>query len=545
MAARELSVWGWGYADTPEPPQVDSALQSYRFLLGKPNYTLFPPDVAAIARGLRKPRFNLADAPAEVRQICSDDPKTRMRLSYGRSTRDIFRAILGGFSNPPDYVALPRTESDIVALLAWADRTATHVIPVGGGTTVAAGTEPLKGATRVVAVDMTKHFNKVLEANTTDMTALVQGGVTGPGLNTQLRKWGLTLRHFPQAWELATVGGWLATRSGGHYATNLTHIDSFVVSLRIITPRGIIDTLPVPSSGAGPTPDRVFLGSEGILGIVTQCRLRVQHPPQHRVATTLVFPSFAKGSEATRAIVQASLYPAQCRLVDGAESRAYGIGGDVRLDQACLLLGFESAHVGDLETRCMAPAIALARKFGGLVVAPGGTDTESPAADESATFRSSFITVPYLRDALLLRGFWLETFETACSWSRWEELKTGVEAVARERKAVVTTRYTHVYTDGPAMYFTVAFRPSSPNAAISEWNRMKTAFTTCVLDHGGTLTHHHAVGKDLAVFYEREKGAVWTDTVRAIKRHFDPNGIMNPGTVVPVQQSGEGTKSKI
>ena len=216
------------------------------------------------------------------------------------------------FAVAPDVVAYPEDEADVVALLDWAGDAGLAVIPYGAGSTVVGGVEPSVGDSfaGVLTIDLGR-LDKVLEIDRASRAARIQGGVLGPALEAQLKPAGLTLRHFPQSFGFSTLGGWIATRSGGHYATLYTHIDEFVESLRTVTPAGTLESRRLPGSGAGPSPDRLMIGSEGALGIITEAWMRLQDRPTHRASAALRFADFASAAAAIRAVGQAGLYPDQ------------------------------------------------------------------------------------------------------------------------------------------------------------------------------------------------------------------------------------------
>src|SRR5881392_1180968 len=257
------------------------------------------------------------EPPASLASLCTTDPAERAGHTYGKSFRDIVRAFRRDFAHPPDVVAAPRTEADVADVLDWCAEVGAAAIPYGGGSSVVGGVECDVGDTYrgAVSVDL-RHLDQVLDIDRASRAARVQAGVYGPALEDQLRPHGLTLRHFPQSFECSTLGGWIATRSGGHYATLYTHIDDFVESLRVVTPRGVVESRRLPGSGAGPSPDRLFLGSEGILGIITEAWMRVQDRPTFRASASVLFPTFADGVAAVRAVAQAGLFPSNCRLLD-------------------------------------------------------------------------------------------------------------------------------------------------------------------------------------------------------------------------------------
>src|SRR5262245_1186530 len=335
---RERSVWGWGWADGGPGPEYASAIaQALETRYGlQPLTRVIPPQPEGLA--LPTPR---CDAPPALASLCSADPRDRASHAYGRSFRDLVRGLRGEYSNPPDLVAYPRSEADVVALLDWCSDIGAAAIPYGGGSSVVGGVEPPPRDRHpaVLSLDLSG-LGEVIEVDRTSRAARIQAGILGPALEEQLRPHGLTLRHFPQSFEFSSLGGWIATRSGGHYATLYTHIDDFVEALRVVTPSGVVQTRRLPGSGAGPAPDRLFIGSEAILGIIVEAWMRLQDRPTFRAAASVAFDDFASGAAAARAIAQAGLYPSNCRLLDPNEALTSGAGNG---SEAMLLLAFESA----------------------------------------------------------------------------------------------------------------------------------------------------------------------------------------------------------
>ena len=434
-STRTRSWWGWGYEDQAVPhDEVLATAGRLAERFGRPVETIDPPDVDDLE--LRAPRVTV---PAAFAGWCSTTPADRAGHTYGKSYRDIVRAVHGELPAPPDIVAFPATEGDVVALLDWCSSAGVAAIPYGGGSSVVGGVECAvgDGFDGVVSIDLGR-LDRVLEVDSVSRAARIQAGALGPVLEEQLRPHGYTLRHFPQSFELSTLGGWLATRSGGHYASVYTHIDDFVESLRVVTPTGISESRRLPGSGAGPSPDRLFLGSEGSLGIITEAWMRVQDRPRWRASAGVVFGSYAEGVTATRAVAQSGLFPTNCRLLDGLEAAtAAGTSGVAAL----LVLGFESAdHPVDT---WIGRAVELCRDHGGEVPAgvrtsdgaarqrQGDTDSSTSERDDAVgSWRASFLRAPYLRNALVCCGMLLETFETACTWDAFDELHASVtEAV--------------------------------------------------------------------------------------------------------------------
>jgi alkyldihydroxyacetonephosphate synthase len=483
--------WGWGVEEEALDDEAVGRLgKAVAERLGAGDLAVRnPPLVDEL--DLRPPRVRPPDALAG---LCSDTAFDRAAHTHGKALRDVARNLAGDLAHPPDLVAYPATEGDVTALLDWASGAGVAVVPYGGGSSVVGGVEcdVGDGFAGAISLDLTR-LAGVIEVDRTSRAARVRAGTLGPDLEDALRPQGLTLRHFPQSFEFSTVGGWLATRSGGHYATRFTHVDDFVESVRAITPTGCLESRRLPGSGAGPSPDRLLLGSEGALGVITEVWLRLQDRPRFRASASVRFPTFAAGVAAARAVVQAGLWPTNCRLLDPGE--AAGAAG-VDDGSAVLLVGFESADAP--VDAPAARAVELCGDLGGTV--PDGIRSSSSEGAAGA-WRSSFLKAPYLRDALAALGCISETFETAVTWDRFEGLHTSVTAAVTSALrevcggGTVTCRFTHVYPDGCAPYFTV-LAPGRPDALVEQWDEIKAAAGEALLTAGGTITHHHAVGRD-------------------------------------------------
>lgn len=538
MSARRRKFWGWGWEDggpTPEQEQGIARTLAERF---GPLELVAPPRVEEIA--LRPPRVRPPDA---LGPIVTHDPHERLAHTYGKGFRDVVRALRRDFAPAPDLVAFPADEADVAALLDWASGAGVAVVPYGGGSSVVGGVEPEVGPgyTATLSMDL-RQLDRVLEIDRASRAARIQAGVYGPALEDQLRPHGLTLRHYPQSFEFSTLGGWIATRSGGHYATLYTHVDEFVESLRVVTPDGVVESRRLPGSGAGPDPNRLFIGSEGALGVITEAWMRLQDRPRFRASAAARFPGedgFARGAEAVRALAQAGLHPSNCRLLDPREAASSG-AGDGTL--AILLVAFESAdHPLDA---WMARAVELVRDAGGAL--PEGEPRLSASGGEGAregaagAWRSAFLNAPYLRDLLARAGVVSETFETAIPWSRFAAFDAGVrEAVQGALDEVcgggtVSCRFTHAYPDGPAPYYTV-LAPGRRGSELEQWDEIKAAAGDAIERLGGTITHHHSVGRDHRPWYARELPGGFTRALAAAKRALDPAGVLNPGVLLPPQ----------
>jgi alkyldihydroxyacetonephosphate synthase len=514
------SWWGWGRVDRALPDDECAALGA--LLPGLPDRPRPVPRIADAA--LPAPRLGV---PAALAPLVSVAPADRASHTYGKAYRDVVRALSGDLAAAPDLVAFPSSEADVVALLDWASTAGVAVVPFGGGSSVVGGIE-FRGEGPVLSLDLTR-LDRVLEIDRVSRAARIQAGVLGPAIEDHLRPHGLTVRHFPQSFEFSTLGGWLATRAGGHYATLHTHVDDLVESLRVVTPVGVSESWRLPGSGAGPSPDRLFLGSEGVLGVITEAWMRLQDRPRFKASASATFGDMASAMSAVRAIAQSGLHPANCRLLDPGEA---ALSGASAAGECVLVLGVESA-VLPVESR-LAELVTLARDHGGSVAA--GSEAGPDAAAEA--WRSAFLRMPYVRDGLARMSAIVETFETACTWDRAPELYETVRAevgAAVEKvtgaPGLVNCRFTHVYPDGPAPYFTV-IAAGRPGSEVAMWDDVKTAASEVLGRLGATITHHHAVGRDHRPGYDRQRPEPFAMALRAAKAVLDPAGVLNPGVLI-------------
>lgn len=519
--------WGWGNVDVV----IDASLiRKYKQMLMamfqvKETEQIAPVSIEDLV--LRGSRFEL---PNTLKQICSAGVYDRASHSYGKSFRDICRGLCGIFDNPPDYVAYPKDESDITSLIDFATAEGISLIPYGGGSSVTGGVEPTESDVYrgTISVDM-KHFDKVLQVDKESRSAQIQAGIFGPALEAQLKPHGLTLRHYPQSFEFSTLGGWIATRSGGHFATLYTHIDEFVQSVRMITPQGALETRRSPGHGAGPQEERLVSGSEGIFGIITSAWMRLQDIPKYKVTKAIKFADFWQGVEATRQLAQSGLFPANARLVDPMEAFSNGLGDG---QSTVVIVGFESHH--HPVDQWLQEALSICKALGGQWEDTSPTSGRSKKAD---AWKNSFLQAPYLRDEIMKFGFIMETFETSVTWDQFESFHKGVKQAALAAitehcgAGTITCRFTHLYPDGPAPYYTIIAK-GSPNRQIQQWDAIKAAVSQAIIAHGGSITHHHAVGKDHQPYYEQQHSEVFGMALRAVKDRLDPKGIFNPGVLL-------------
>jgi alkyldihydroxyacetonephosphate synthase len=538
--------WGWGDDAGPPPALPDSALDLLRAELQMEPVERRPvalEDVRLADSALGDDaRARLVDAVGAggVR----DDREARVLHAAGKGYVDLVRLRAGQGDPAPDAVVAPADRGQVAAVLEACAQEGVAVVPFGGGTSVVGGVEPLRGElAAAISLDL-GGLDRLVAVDRPSLTAVLEPGMRGPRVEAALAEHGLTLGHFPQSFEFATVGGWVATRSAGQASSGYGRIDELVLGLRLTAPAGTIDLPPRPASVAGPSVRELLVGSEGALGVITLAALQVRPAPEARRYEGWFFRSFGEGVEAFRALEQEGAAPDVARLSDEPETRmsmamAGGEGLRARAGAAYLRArGYESGALAilgwegeeDAIGRRAGHAQALMRRGGGLSLgrAPG----EAWAAGRYAA--------PYLRDSMLDRGVMAETLETAAQWSGLLDLHDAVggalhEALAaRGTPAFVACHVSHLYPSGASLYFTFLARQEE-GAEREQWEAAKRAASEAIVAQGATITHHHAVGRDHLPWMEAEVGGLSLDALRAVKERLDPPGIMNPGKLLPPQ----------
>jgi alkyldihydroxyacetonephosphate synthase len=534
--------WGWG--DPEHPPGLPShALEFLRENIGleaKPR----PP--VALSH-VQLPASQLTgDAAAALREIVGtanvrDDHAERVLHAAGKGYPDLVRLRVGKPEGAPDAVVYPSSHEQLRALLAMCADFSLAVVPFGGGTSVVGGVAPLRGSHRgVLALDMSR-MALLLALDDKSATVTVQGGMRAPALERELASRGLTLGHFPQSFEYVSLGGCAATRSAGQASTGYGAIDKLVLGLRLAAPATEIALPALPASAAGPGLRQLLVGSEGTLGVISEISLRVRPAPVERIYEGVFFEDFAAGARTLRALAREHVLPDVARVSDEEETRMSlalaGTGGVKRrlgrvyigargYSNGCLaILGFDGT-AEDVAIR-RRRALQIVRAHGGLTVG------RSPG---EAWLKGRF-SAPYLRDELLTHGVMVETLETATQWSKLQELHRGVsEAISQAlgeqgTPGLVMCHISHVYETGASLYFTFIARQREGDE-IEQWRVVKQAAGDAILAGGGTITHHHAVGRDHAPWMEREVSPGGVQALRALKAELDPTAIMNPGKLI-------------
>jgi alkyldihydroxyacetonephosphate synthase len=530
---REMRWWGWG--EREDGPAVgEAAARMLEQALGLPEE---PPARASLEEvRVRDPALpdivagRLAAAVGAENVVT--DRLSRLRHALGRSYPDLVRLRAGDGSSAPDAVVLPGSHDEVAAVLAECQASKVAVVPFGGGTSVVGGVEPLRPRfPAALSLDLAR-MDFLQDVDERSLTAVFGPGITGPDAEGRLGELGLTLGHFPQSFEFATIGGYVATRSAGQASTGYGRIDDLVLGLRCAAPAGELVAPPWPASAAGPALRELLVGSEGVLGVITEATLAVRPRPEARRYEGWWFPSFAAGTEAFRAMEQVGAAPDVARLSDEAETLAAAAG---------------SPHAGEWpQGGCLAVVGWEGRREDVVHRAPrtrqvlgdaGGTEL-GPEPGE-AWLRNRF-DGPYLRDELMDRGVLVETLESATSWSNLPALYRAVgEALrgtleARGTPAFVTCHVSHLYRSGASLYFTF-LASQERGAELEQWRAAKSAATDAIVAARGTLTHHHAVGRDHAAWMPAEVGPLGVEVLRAAKERLDPSGIMNPGKLLPAR----------
>lgn len=473
-------------------------------------------DAAVLAR--------LAGALGED-NVLTDDETRRLR-TRGKSTPDLLKARAGDLTDAPDAVVRPGSHEEVAAVLDLAVEHRLAVVPFGGGTSVTGGLVARReGFAGVLSLDLVR-MKRLLAVDHISMTATLEPGLRGPEAEALLAAEGLTLGHYPQSFEYASIGGFAATRSSGQSSAGFGRFDSLVVGLTVATPRGRVDLGSAPANAAGPDLRQLFLGSEGTFGVITAVTVRVRKLPETKVYEGWRWSSFADGAAAMRTLAQAGLLPTVLRLSDEAESALNladpgAIGGEAAT--GCLMItGFEGTPAAVEAKRAAVTAI-----LSGL----GGTSAGEAPGEKWAHGR---FDAPYLRDSMLDAGVLVETLETATFWSNLESLYTGVKSALEStlgQPSLVLCHISHVYETGCSLYFTVAAKESAD--PLPQWLAAKAAASDAMIAAGATITHHHAVGTDHKPWLAAEIGEVGVSVLRAVKADLDPTGILNPGVLIP------------
>jgi alkyldihydroxyacetonephosphate synthase len=538
--------WGWGLESKTYP--LDDKPQFWPYLLRTLKLAKLNECPRVTFDEVRLPPCRLGDQTlARLKRIVGADISTekhdRLTHSLGRSYPDLLNLRRGLIRNPPDAVIYPKDEQEVAKLLSFASANRIAIVPFAGGSSVVGGVEPTKprGLNGAITVDLRK-MNRILDLDAISLTATVEAGISGPELEDELNKKGFMLGHFPQSFQFSVLGGWIATRSAGQVSTKYGKIEDMVESLTLISPVGRLDTKAVPASASGPELKQVLIGSEGTLGIITKAKLRIHRVPAVRRYEGLMFKSFRDGINAIRETMQSGLIPAMMRLSDPDETTvslmlsSQGVATKLGLwmlerlgyapSQECvMILGVEGDHTTVKAERQV--AVAACKRNGAFAIGKG----------VGSTWLNERFELPYLRDVLLDHCILVDTLETATTWDKLETLHGAIKKSIEEAIAemgvtgLAFAHVSHAYSDGASIYYTLV-APQVKGEEIQQWVKIKKAATDCIMRNGGTLSHHHGIGRDHAPWIKQELGENGLALLRAIKKQLDPKGIMNPGKLL-------------
>lgn len=542
---QKLKWWGWG----PEGQTYGlTDPQSFWSFL---EHTLGPlhqtPRIASLSDiPLAPPRLASADL-ATLRELFGNrgvtvDASDRLVHAQGKSYVDLLRCRQGQVKVAPDAIVFPEREEQIQVLLELAADRSWVIVPFGGGTSVVGGVEPLSDGRPVLTLDL-QRMKRVLNIDRASNTARIQTGILGPELEAQLNVEGFTLGHFPQSFEFSTLGGWIATRAAGQNSTKYGKIEDMVVSLRMVTPGGVLDCPVVPADAVGPSLLQCLIGSEGTLGVITQAVVRLHPISRHRAFAAHLFPDFATGMTAVRGMMQADVRPAVLRLSDPDETAM------------ALLLSKSShwsfkEHLSHWYVRCR----GLDLRRGALLVSifEGPRRLVSAARREARRFLRLGLPLgshparlwmktrfrhPYLRDELMDRSVMVDTLETAALWERLPTIYVAARQALSASilktapSALVLSHLSHAYRDGASLYFIFMARQQA-GGELEQWQMVKEAATQAILKNGGALSHHHGIGSMHKPWVHLYLGSGGLALLENLKRKLDPNNIMNPGKLM-------------
>jgi alkyldihydroxyacetonephosphate synthase len=538
-----MKWWGWGDPARREElrPDVLEFLRAELGISGEPTPPVGLEDVELPESTLPE-RARVALTGTVGEQWVRDDRLTRITHAAGKGYADLVRLRAGRASPAPDAIVYPANVTEVRAVLDHCASEPIAVVPFGGGTSVVGGVEPVRdGMGAVISLDLGR-MATLDGLDERSLTADLGPGLRGPQVEEALGAHGLTLGHFPQSFEYATVGGWIATRSAGQASTGNGSIEKLVCGLRCVTPAGEIELPAIPATAAGPGLRQLLVGSEGVLGVITQATLKVRHRPRERRYEGWMFRSFEDGVDGLRTLEQGGVVADVARLSDEEETRlslALAGGGSltrraglgyVRMrgfgGGCVVVLGFEGERADVVRRQALAGR--LLKRAGGL----------SLGSTPGRAWERGRYDGPYLRDALLEHGVMAETLETAHEWSRLLDLHRAVRGAlagaleARGTPGLVMCHVSHLYPSGASLYFTFLARQER-GAELEQWRAAKTAACEAIVGAGGTITHHHAIGRDHVPWMSREIGELGVEALRSVKEQLDPAGILNPGKLLP------------
>ena len=528
------SIFRWGAPDQYKHPNTGLvALMKDR--LGVLDEQLIDPISLGVSSVKDEEAVGLPDDLIhELRNIVGEeniqvDSYSRIRASYGQGMIDSIRLREEIIENLPDVVLHPRDKRDVARIVEFCNWEEIPLYVVSGRSSVTRGYEAVRGG---VTIDISTHMNQVIEINETNQTVTVQPGIFGPGLEQHLNLAGYTCGHFPQSFEFSTVGGWVSARSAGQNSTYYGKIEDMVISQEYLTPVGSIKTADYARQATGPDMDQLMIGSEGVFGVLVEVTLRIfRYLPDNSQRFSYMFKTWEDAQAAGREILQLEAgMPSVFRISDPEETdiamHLYGVSGtpaDTLLswlgyhtDEKCLLLGTVDGERG-FARNLNRQIRRVSRKFGAFPLSAFGVVKKW----EHGRFLD-----PYMRDDLADFGVIIDTLECSVTWGSLPDVHAGVRDIVKQRPwTICMTHMSHFYPQGANLYFIFITK----YVDLPDYINLQYRILEAIQEHGASMSHHHGVGKQLAPWLPGQVGDEHLDVLQALKRHFDPKGIMNPG----------------
>lgn len=562
---KHMKWWGWGVEGVAFNADDKPALPGFV----KEHVGI---DIKAAAKS-PAPKFDELDVPAsrltdELRstllgivgdRYLLDDDMDRVVHTFGKSVRDLIRVRRGDLKRVPDAVVYPGTEAEVAQIVDACVEADAVIIPFGGGSNIVSALEPRAQEERqVISVDLGR-MSSVLEIDAEAGLARIQAGALGPSIEEQLGRRGWTLGHFPDSFTHSTLGGWVATRSSGMQSDKYGDIADITRGLRMVMPGRILDLRPLPSTSTGPSVREMVIGSEGRLGIITEVWVQVHRVPEERVILAYFFPDYYSGLKAMHDIAKSDAAPSVTRVSDHYETaftmatskkskglsklvtkglKAYLKRKGWDLNTMCLsFIGYEGSPEHVSRQKVLVKEIVT--RHGGILVGKG----------PGALYDQKKFDTPYIRDFLLDRGATADVSETATPWSKMAQMYDAVIANAKEAmeaqgvRGYIMCHLSHSYHAGACQYFTFAIVDDTPEV-LKKYDAVKRTIQQTFIDNGGTLSHHHGVGKEHSPWMEQDISEAGTHIMGRLFEGVDPGQNLNPGTILHEGEPGKSILSE-
>ncbi len=545
MHITDTDWWKWGAAEKRKAltyyPKLHN-LFSERFSRPFAENTPAPGDCNAVSNEanveLVKGVFTTALPSVKI----SFDKELRLKKALGKSYADLLKALVNMEIPLPDAVVYPSNHTEVVQILQICSDYNIQVVPFGGGSNVVGAFTMKEYNSARVVLDMAD-MKRLLALDEVNHTAVFEGGIYGPELEATLHAKGYTMGHFPQSFEYSTLGGWIVTRSAGQESSSYGRIEDIAISLKLATPTGTLTTSGFEGDAEGVNLKSAFFGSEGMFGVVTEAKVRIHRIPEKKKWLVAVFPSFEKGTEAIKQLVQREVYPSVVRYSDEHETfflsmlshEEPSVFSKIKssVSKAVLKMkGIETPSLMMLRFDGDETEAELKREIAAEIV--GKQKGFSVGESLGKKWESSRFGLPYLRDDLMERAIFVDTMETVFPWNDINKFKQKLLRELQQSKAfgyengILLAHLSHVYTAGSSIYFTV-ITARDKESPYGQWQEIKKIVTNAIVKEGGAVSHHHSVGRDHQHWYVRKTDALTQQILRSIKQTVDPNNIMNPG----------------